>query len=288
MLDCAPPLASLSALAHRYDVILSDVWGVIHDGTATHPAARQALTNFRQSGGSVILLSNASRLGMAVTPELKQLGMSPKDYDALVTSGDITREYLSTRSGVSILDIGPGSAHAVCDGLDVKFTSVIQDADIAISAGAFQDVTSIDQLRPLLHEMLDRQLLLLCANPDVVTQLAGRQVNCSGALAEIYAEMGGPVRYFGKPHAPIFERAMALASTMRGSPVPCERVLVIGDSVRTDIAGAHRHGFDSLFVTSGIHEHELGTPGSPTPRDLRRLFSETGFLPTAVTWRLSW
>jgi len=288
MLNCVPPLASLSTLAHKYDVILCDVWGVIHDGLAVHPAAREALTQFRESGGSVILLSNASRLSAMVTPELERLGMISGAYDALITSGDITRDFLSMRPGISVFDVGPGSARAICEGLDMRFTTM-QEADIAVAGGAFQDDSkAIDKLRPLLHDMLGRRLLLLCANPDVVTELGGRRVKCSGALAEIYAEIGGLVHYAGKPHTPIFERALTLAAELRNGPVARERVLVIGDSIRTDIAGARANGFDSLFVASGIHAQELGSSPFYTPNALERLFSASGFTPSAVTWRLFW
>ena len=282
------PCQRLSALSHSYDVILCDVWGVLHDGVTIHSKARDALRQFRVSGGSVILLSNASRLSSMVIPELARFGITSAAYDALVTSGEITREFLSTRPGIPVFDVGPGSAYALCQGLDVHFTAV-KDAEFAITSGAFQDEGElIGQLRPLLHAMLGRNLVLLCANPDVVTQLGERRVQCSGALAEAYAEMGGSVLYGGKPHAPIFERALELASAMRGGPVPRERILVIGDSVRTDIAGAVAKGFDTLFVASGIHAQELGGREPPTPRALKRLFSSTGFSPTAVTWRLSW
>ena len=288
MLNSVPPLTPLSTLASKYDVILSDVWGVIHNGAAVHPLAREALKYFRERGGSIILLSNASRLSAVVLLELERLGIIPTDYDAIITSGDISREFLSTRPGISVFDVGPGSAGALCEGLDVQFTA-LQDADIAVSTGAFQDdLKPIDRLRPLLHEVLDRRLLLLCANPDLVTQLGERRVKCSGALAEVYAEMGGPVLYAGKPHAPIFDRALALASELRGGPVSRERVLVIGNSIRTDIAGAVANGFDSLFVASGIHAQELGGLEPAKPGALERLFGENGITPTAVTWRLAW
>jgi HAD superfamily hydrolase (TIGR01459 family) len=281
------PLTSLSAIAHSYDVVLCDVWGVIHDGVRVHSQAREALERFRNSGGSVVLLSNASRLSTTVRPELERLGMITAGYDALVTSGDISRDFLSTRPGISVFDLGPGGAHSISEELDVKFTG-IEDADIAVSAGAFHEDESIDERRPQLQAMRDRQLLLLCANPDVVTVIGGRRVKCSGALAEIYADMGGPVLYAGKPHAAIFERAMDVVSELRGASVPRDRILVIGDSIRTDIAGARRNGLDSLFVASGIHAQQLGCQEPLDLGALERLFGETGLTPTAVTWRLSW
>jgi HAD superfamily hydrolase (TIGR01459 family) len=135
--------------------------------------------------------------------------------------------------------------------------------------------------------MLARRLLLVCANPDVVTELGGQRVKCSGALAELYAEIGGPVYYAGKPHRRIFEKALALAAQLRGA-VARERVLVIGDSIRTDIAGARANGFDSLFVASGIHAQVLGSASSYNPSALEQLLGESCVTPSATTWRLMW
>jgi HAD superfamily hydrolase (TIGR01459 family) len=278
----------LSDLAQRYDVIFSDVWGVVHDGVAIHPLARDALLQFRAAGGSVILLSNASRLSAVVGQDLQRLGMISAAYDALITSGDIARDFLSTRPGIAVFDVGPGSASAICEGLNVQFTAM-QVADIAICAGAFEDDGNvIARLDPTLRAMAGRQLLLLCANPDVVTQLGERKVKCSGALAEAYAGIGGQVLYAGKPHTLIFEQAMAVASELRGRPPLRRRILVIGDSLRTDIAGAAATGLDSLFVASGIHAQDLGTSPPPTPTALEELFGKTGLRPSVVTWRLVW
>jgi HAD superfamily hydrolase (TIGR01459 family) len=278
----------LSDLAQRYDAIFSDVWGVVHDGVAIHPMARDALLRFRATGGSVILLSNASRLSAAVGQDLQRLGMISAAYDALITSGDIARDFLSTQPGIAVFDVGPGSACAICEGLDVQFAA-LQAADIAICAGAFEDGGNVTaQLGPTLRAMADRRLLLLCANPDVVTQLGERKVKCSGALAEVYAEIGGQVLYAGKPHTLIFERAMAVVSELRGRPPSRERILVVGDSLRTDIAGAVAMGLDSLFVASGIHAQDLGASQPPTPTALEGLFSKAELRPSAVTWRLAW
>ena len=286
MLRASLKFQRLSDLAHKYDVILSDVWGVVHDGVAIHPAALDALRQFRELGGSVVLLSNASRLGSMVNTELERLGMVSTAYDALITSGDISRDFLSRRPGISVFDLGPGKASTVCQSLDVQFTG-LHEADLAVSAGAFLDDTkSIEQLLPTLHAMLARGLLLVCANPDAVTQIGTRKVKCAGALAETYESIGGAVLYAGKPHTLIFERALAVVADLRKAPINRERILVIGDSLRTDIAGAARHGFDSLFVASGIHADELGP--SPASSALVQLFNNIGFAPSASTWRLCW
>lgn len=286
MLRPLPQYERLSALASRYDLILCDIWGVVHNGAAIYAEAAGALSHFRDRGGSVILISNASRLRRMVSSQLGELGVPLAAYDAVITSGDVTREYIAARPRCAVFDVGPGDAGPILEGLNVRFATM-NDADLVISSGAFDSANKkIEGLRPQLFDMRAKDLLLLCANPDVITELGGRRVQCSGALAELYAELGGRVIYAGKPKARIYERALSLAAELRGAPVPRERVLVIGDSLRTDIAGAVASGFASLFVWGGIHAGELGA--NPTPTVLARLFTKAQLLPTAVTSQLVW
>ena len=274
----------LSNLASRYDTVLCDVWGVIHNGTAIYADAARALELFRGHGGSVILVSNASRLGPVVAEDLEKLRFPVSAYDALITSGDITRDYIARRPNCSVFDVGPGDARPIIEGLNARLTS-LQEADIAITSGAFDD-DRLDDLQPVLTEMQAKDLLLLCANPDVVTELGGRRVQCSGAVGERYAELGGRVIYAGKPQAPIYEHCLAVATELRETSVSRDRVLVIGDSLRTDIAGAAANGFDSLFILGGIHAVELGS--NPTLSSIAKLLDLSGLIPTAIAQRLVW
>jgi len=286
MLGAVPLYEPLSTLARKYEVVLCDIWGVVHNGAAIHAEAADALRLFRERGGSVILVSNASRLGTMVTSQLEELGMSSSAYDAVITSGDITRDYIAARPGCALLDVGPGNARLICQSLNVRFTS-IQEADFAISSGAFDSADKTpEDLVPLLLDMRAKSIVLLCANPDVATKLGGRQARCSGALAELYGELGGTVIYGGKPQAQIYEKALAVAAEVRGTSVRRERVLTIGDSLRTDIAGAIANGFASLFVLGGIHAEELGV--LPTSAALEQLYMRFSAFPTAVTDRLVW
>src|SRR5437660_6920247 len=98
----------------------------------------------------------------------------------------------------------------------------------------------------------EHKLPLVCANPDIVVERGDRLIYCAGAIAELYRELGGDVIFYGKPHRPIYERAMALAAEQRGHPAGLARVLAVGDSVRTDLAGAHGLGIDCLGVSRGI------------------------------------
>ena len=142
--------------------------------------------------------------------------------------------------------------------------------------------------RELLGRMRARDLGMICANPDVVVERGERLLYCAGALADLYGGMGGAVVYTGKPHAPIYERALAKAGEIRGRDAPRARVLAIGDSVRTDVAGAEAAGIDCLFVTNGIHGDELGARDNPDLAKLAAMFAEAGVAPKAVTTRLAW
>ena len=277
-----------STLAPHYDAVLSDVWGVVHNGVASFPAACQALTRFRETGGSVVLISNAPRPGNQVVRLLDHLNVPRSTYDGIMTSGDVTRAEVGKRPGEKVFLIGPERDHTIFTGLDAPF-STAEDAMYVVCTGLFDDeVETPDDYRDLLTQLRARNLFMVCANPDVVVERGDRLVYCAGALADAYAELGGEVYYAGKPHRPLYDLALAEVAKARGHAPPLARVLAIGDSVRTDLKGAHDLGVDCLFVTAGIHAEELGDRDDPDPAALRAMFAAAGQMPKAVTRRLVW
>src|ERR1700730_14290135 len=104
----------------------------------------------------------------------------------------------------------------------------------------------------MMLQARERKLTLICANPDIVVERGDRLIYCAGAIAELYRELGGDVIFYGKPHRPIYERAMELAAERQSHAIELNRVLAIGDSVRTDLARAHGFGVDWLFCTRGV------------------------------------
>jgi HAD superfamily hydrolase (TIGR01459 family) len=145
-----------------------------------------------------------------------------------------------------------------------------------------------EDYRELLGQIRARKLPMICANPDVVVERGEELVYCAGAIADLYAGMGGDVIYAGKPYRPIYDLALAEGAGRRGAPVDLARVLAIGDSVRTDFTGAVTVGIDCLFVTAGIHAEELGGRDQPDMAALGEIFATAGALPRAVTRRLAW
>ena len=278
-----------ATLVSGYDAVLCDVWGVVHNGVAAHLDAADALTRFRENGGTVMLVSNAPRPGeWVVRRTLDRLGVPRSAYDGIITSGDVTRAFLSGHPGETVLLIGPERDHNILDGLNVSFGDV-DAADYAVCTGLYDDETETpDDYRDLLARMRARSLFMVCANPDLVVERGERLVYCAGAIADIYAALGGEVLYAGKPHRPIYDEALEQIAALRGAPVDHARVLAIGDSVRTDLKGAAELGIDGLFVTAGIHAEELGARHDPDLDALTLMFTDAGVSPKAVMRRLVW
>jgi HAD superfamily hydrolase (TIGR01459 family) len=276
-------------LARDYDVLLCDVWGVVHNGVAAFPAACNALMRFRAAGGAAILITNAPRSGEAVARILDRLGVPRAAYDAITSSGHVTRGVVGSRRGETLFHLGPQRDLSIFTGLEVTFAS-LESADYVVCSGLFDDTTETpESYRDMLAAMRARSLFMVCANPDIVVERGDTLVYCAGALADAYAGLGGEVLYCGKPYAPIYDAALVTAAALRGGQPPeRKRVLAIGDSVRTDLRGAQAFGLDYMFVTSGIHAGEYGSRETPDLAALDAVFAAAGVTPKAVMRGLVW
>ena len=267
------------------EVVLSDIWGVVHNGLEAFPEACEALHNFRTQGGTVILITNAPRPADSVQRQLRKMGVADETYDAIVTSGDRTRQFVANHPGRKMFWIGQERHNSVHRGLDPVLVP-LEQADYIVCTGLFDDETeSAEDYRAMMLQARERQLTLICANPDIVVERGDRLIYCAGAIAELYRELGGEVIFYGKPHRPIYERAIELAAERQSHPIELKRVLAIGDSVRTDLAGAHGFGIDCLFVTRGIHAEEFAGIDQLDPASVKELF---GHPPKALMRELRW
>jgi HAD superfamily hydrolase (TIGR01459 family) len=241
-------------------VIFCDVWGVLHNGIVPYRAASDALSRFREAGGRVILVSNAPRPGHSVGTQLDRIGVPRTAYDGIMASGDITRRSVIERQGQVLHHMGPPRDLPIFDGLDLRFGTIVE-ADYVVCSGFDEEdegQESVEDYRPRLQAMRERDLWMLCANPDLVVERGHTLIPCAGAIAALYEEMGGEVYYAGKPHRPVYEAALALAERVGGGEaVPLQRVLAVGDAIRTDVAGAAGLGIDALLIARGIHTAEL-------------------------------
>jgi HAD superfamily hydrolase (TIGR01459 family) len=281
-------LDHFAILARDYDVLLCDVWGVIHNGVSAFPDAYGALQRARQGGATVMLLTNSPRPCDAVMLQIAGLGVPRDSYDGMVTSGDVTRAVIAERPGQSVFHLGPPRDLPVFAGLDLRLTDA-ETAAYVVCTGLFDDTRETpEDYRGLLAKLKARGLFMVCANPDVVVERGDQLVYCAGALADLYHDMGGDVLYAGKPYPPIYQRALAQAEALRIAKIPLQRVLAIGDSVRTDLKGAAMFGVDCVFIQAGIHAGEVGSRKNTDPETLRNFFAQAGMVPKAVMPRLIW
>ncbi len=277
-----------STLAPGYDVLMCDVWGVVHNGVTAFPEASEALMRARQGGAVVVFITNAPRPDAVVARQLEEMRVPRETYDAIVSSGNVTRGEVEKRAGQSVFHMGPARDEEIFAGLDVRFAP-LERADYVVCSGLDDDDTETpDDYRARLATMLARKLPMICGNPDVVVERGHKLVYCAGSVADLYAGMGGEVIFAGKPYRPIYEMALAKAEAVAGRKPSLDRVLAIGDSVRTDFTGAKAFGVDFLFVTSGIHAGELGARERPDAGALRSMLGATGELPKAVMRNLVW
>lgn len=265
----------LRDLVHDTDVLISDIWGVVHNGVTAFPEACDALRQFRSQGGTVVMLTNSPRPTPAVQEQLRGLRVPDDCYDDIVTSGDLSRHYIAAHPGQPLYQIGPDRDGPTFHGLDVNFAP-LEKADYIVCTGLFDDQTETpEDYRGILLAALRRKLPMICANPDLIVEHGHKMIYCAGAVAELYRELGGDVTFYGKPHLPAYQRAFELAAARRGTPVPNQRMLAIGDSVRTDLAGANNAGIACVFVTRGIHSSDFTDMHEIDAAASKRLFGDT-------------
>ena len=238
-------MSFVEALPERYRVILCDIWGVVHDGVNLYPGSAERLLQWVEEGRTVILITNAPRTAEAVETQLGRIGLPRAAWHGISTSGEAgiaaLRElgkpvgFIGTRADREILEskglalVETGFDELACTGLD-------------------DERHQVEDYRPQLERLVQRDVLLHCLNPDRIVVRGGATEPCAGALADIVLELGGRVEWYGKPFPTIYRHALSLA----GNP-PAPQVLAVGDGLQTDVLGAARMGFDAIFVAGGIH-----------------------------------
>ncbi|WP_342359197.1 TIGR01459 family HAD-type hydrolase [Terrarubrum flagellatum] len=289
VLSVVPVASGLSSLVQDIDLLLVDVWGVLHNGLAAHPAAGDALTKFRARGGFVVLVSNAPRGGDIVVGMLDRLGVPRTAYDGVVTSGDVSRAILARERPETLAYIGPDKDRVVFAGLKIRETDIAA-ADIALCTGLFNDEGETpDDYRAQLEACLARNLTMICANPDLIVERGAELLWCAGAIADKYERMGGRVVWTGKPHRVIYDAALDLAGLTLKKPIDLSRVMAIGDAIRTDVAGAAGLGVRSLMIADGIHAKDLFRGQRAIDAEKAQAFFATAeFKPDAAMARLAW
>jgi HAD superfamily hydrolase (TIGR01459 family) len=285
-------IRGIGALAPRYDGLIVDLWGVVHDGVAPLPGVLECLRSLIETGKRIVLLSNAPRRSSDVVDRITRIGVPAGLYHDVISSGEEAWQYLARRDdpfyaalGRRCLHIGSERDTGIREGLGLEFVETVEEAEFILNTGPAGWDDQIGDYAPLLRRALACGLPMVCANPDLVVMHAGRLALCAGALAQWYEERGGRVRWHGKPFPSVYKVCLDLLGIDDRS-----RVLAVGDSLRTDIAGADRVGIDSVLIVGGVHADEFGASGGLLP-DLERIertLREGSYNPVSVALSFSW
>ncbi len=282
-------IGRIGEIAARYDALLCDLWGCYHDGVRPFPEAVAALRAVRARGGIVILLTNAPRPVSGVERFLATIGAPDDTHDAVLSSGEVCAAALRAGAhGRAMHFVGPPERDASLIEAGGIRPVALEEADAILCTGLRDDRGETPgDYREEIAGWVARGLPMLCANPDIVVDRGATRLWCAGALALEMERAGGAVHYFGKPHAPVYEAALARLAAIAGRPVPPERVLAVGDGIATDIAGAAGAGIDAVFVTGGIAAAEIGDgPDGPNPGRLDAYLARHGADPRYAMDRL--
>jgi HAD superfamily hydrolase (TIGR01459 family) len=287
-----PLLSGLGELAARYDGFVLDLWGVLHDGTRPFPGVVETLDELKRRGKRLAVLSNAPRRAALVERRMNEIGIPPGLYDHVHSSGEETWRHLKRRDepfyaalGRRLYMIGPARDDNMVAGLEVERVAEVDGAEFILNTGPWGWDETIAGYERVLEAGARLELPMVCANPDLVVVFGGRRIICAGALAQRYEALGGRVRWHGKPFPSVYETCFAQLDI-----ADRRRILAVGDSLRTDIAGANAAGIDSLLVAGGIHGEEFGLgPGDePDPARIAAAVAASGHSPTAVIARFRW
>jgi HAD superfamily hydrolase (TIGR01459 family) len=278
--------SGFSELAERYDGFILDLWGVIHDGVSPYPGAVDCLRRLRDAGKRVVLLSNAPRRALVAAEAMRGIGIPFDLYTGIVTSGEVAFVLLRDRSlpefaalGRRLYHLGPERDRNVFAGLDYEVVARPEFADFFLNTGPddSRSPTSIEPYEAELRASLAAGLPMICANPDLEVIRGGARLICAGALALRYEDLGGKVLWVGKPDPSVYRPVLEMLD------VPRELVLAVGDSLRTDIAGARAAGVASCWVLGGIHAGEFFSPD-----DAEAAVRATGLAPVAMLPAFRW
>jgi HAD superfamily hydrolase (TIGR01459 family) len=280
----------MRGLAPDYDGFILDLWGVVHDGTAPFPGVLDCMGRLIEAKKRVVLLSNAPRRSDDVVRRIARIGVPAGLYHGVMASGEEAWQYLARRDdpfyaalGRRVLHIGSERDLEIRDGLDFDFVETPEEADFILNTGPAGWEDTIADYAPVLGAARERDLPMVCANPDLIVIHNGRPALCAGALAEEYERLGGRVRWHGKPHPSVYDSCLALLGIAER-----RRILAIGDSLRTDIAGAAGAGIAALLIAGGVHAGEFTANGGLNTGSIAAALRESGTNPVAVAARFVW
>jgi HAD superfamily hydrolase (TIGR01459 family) len=245
----------IDEIIDRYDAVICDIWGVLHNGVTIYHDAIAALRRVRAKGKQVILLTNAPKRSDIIQERFKKMGVPDVFWDETVTSGDTIVYYLQDNAlDKAIFHWGTDDDTGIFKDNHFNLTS-FDTAEMIVCTGLIDSVTEISMRElTMLTQAADRKLPFICANPDKSVKVGNQFQLCAGALADIYMNLDQPVEFFGKPYPIVYHYCLKILEGLSGQPMHQNQILAIGDGLYTDIKGAQNANIDCLMVLNGLHQ----------------------------------
>ncbi|KAF6164642.1 hypothetical protein GIB67_032870 [Kingdonia uniflora] len=264
---------SLNGIRHlaetrRFKAWFLDQFGVLHDGKQPYPGAISTLKTLSKHGAKMVIISNSSRRAATTIEKMNSLGFDSSLFLGVITSGELTHQYLQRRDDSWFAALGRSCIHMTwsdrgaisLEGLGLHVVENAEDADFILAHGTealgHPSGTALpmklEDLEKILESCALKKIPMVVANPDFVTVEAKALRVMPGTLAAKYEKLGGEVKWMGKPDKIIYKSAMLMAG------VDASDCIAVGDSLHHDIKGANMAGIESAFITGGIHATELG------------------------------
>ena len=239
-------LNHLADIFNNYDTFVIDLWGVIHNGVDLYPNAIKAIDQLKKNSKKIVFLSNAPRPSAKVINFLLKMKMDKKYLDNVITSGEAAMHAINQKKyGKTFYHLGPARDTSVFEKLKNNRTD-LKNCDFILCTGLFDDYDNdLNYYKKFLVNHVSKKLI--CTNPDLIVHRGNAEELCAGSIAKVFEDLGGEVIYFGKPHKEVYD--MCFGSN--------EKVLAIGDNLRTDIKGANNLKIDCIFISEGVHRKEF-------------------------------
>lgn len=247
-------LSQFKNISNSYNVYFVDLWGVIHNGIILFENAINVLRELKKINKKIVLISNAPRLNKTVKQFLKKLNFNLDLIDLLITSGDVTRNYILDSSNKSFYHLGPSKDVDLFENLE-NIVEYSDHPDEIICTGLIDQVgQNISDYQSLFDNWIANKKTFVCANPDEVVSRGDKIEFCAGTLAKYYKKLGGHVKYFGKPYDHIYQFAKSQLENKTNKQINKKEILAVGDNLKTDIFGAQNYNIDSLLILNGIYK----------------------------------
>ena len=238
-------LNHLSDIYKNYDTFVIDLWGVMHNGMALNQKAIEAIKQLKNQSKKIVFLSNAPRPSSKVINFLLKMNMDSKYLSNVMTSGEAAMHAINKNQFCkNFFHLGPSRDTSVFEKVKENKTD-IESCDFILCTGLFDEYKKdLEFYKKLLKKYVSKKLV--CTNPDLTVHKGNIEELCAGSVAKIFEELGGEVVYFGKPYKEVYRMCFN----------PNEKVLAVGDNLRTDIKGANNLKIDCIFISNGVHRDE--------------------------------